>query len=188
MKRKIGSIVAIAVLSIAAMGMQPVAGGVLPGDANLDNQLTGEDVVKLKRVLIGLEDPLEGADLDVNRDGKVSGADVVALKRILVEEGTRYLVRIGEADVVFTGTPEKGWARLDLTDKNDDDVFWNSFWYASEIIDTATSLGYNVVKYQQVMAAEIEVHAGCHIAGPLCPEYDRMDEIDIELWTQDWGL
>ncbi len=51
------------------------------GDVTGDGDVTGTDVVKFKRILLGVDETPLGADLDLNNDGKVTGADIIILKR-----------------------------------------------------------------------------------------------------------
>lgn len=93
---------------------------------------------------------------------------------------------IGKAFVVFDGPKNQGWARLDLTSKNQNDVLDRSGWYAEQIIKEAKRLGYTVNKSQLSMDGEIKFHTGGYIVtGGLD---GHSDPIDIELWTNDWGI
>lgn len=93
-------------------------------------------------------------------------------------------VNIGKAWVDFDGSKNRGVARLDLTDGNVNDVGLKSYWYAGEIIKEAKKRGYTVVKWRWNMAAEISAHAAGYKAG----ERTHCEVIDIELWTQSWGI
>ena len=54
------------------------------GDVDSDLSITGSDVVKLSRYLIGLETEI-GQGADVNRDNSIDGRDLVKLARYMVE-------------------------------------------------------------------------------------------------------
>lgn len=63
-----------------------VAGGSSRGDVNGDGKISTIDIVKVQRIIVGL-DPLTDANLmlaDVNGDGKVSTIDIVKIQRHIV--------------------------------------------------------------------------------------------------------
>lgn len=63
-----------------------VAGGNSRGDVNGDGKISTIDIVKVQRIIVGL-DPLTDANLmlaDVNGDGKVSTIDIVKIQRHIV--------------------------------------------------------------------------------------------------------
>lgn len=64
----------------------PVAGAVYKGDMNGDGRISTVDIVKLQRIIVGL-DELTSDNLargDINGDGKISTIDIVKLQRHIV--------------------------------------------------------------------------------------------------------
>ena len=53
-----------------------------PGDANMDSTVDVLDLVKVKRIILGLDAPTCGAD--ANEDGTVDVLDLVKIKRIIL--------------------------------------------------------------------------------------------------------
>ena len=56
----------------------------LPGDVNGDGNVTGMDILRLKKWLVGMDVTIEEANADVNGDGNVTGMDILRLKKWLV--------------------------------------------------------------------------------------------------------
>jgi hypothetical protein len=56
--------------------------GVVPGDANTDGVIDGRDVIRCKKIILGLEEPTCGAD--ANEDGVIDGRDVIRIKKMIL--------------------------------------------------------------------------------------------------------
>ena len=54
----------------------------IPGDANEDGVVDVLDLVKVKRIILGLDPPTPGAD--ANQDGDINVLDLVTIKRIIL--------------------------------------------------------------------------------------------------------
>jgi len=54
----------------------------IPGDANGDGKIDSGDLMKILRIILGLDDPTCGAD--ANRDGEINVLDFVKVKRIVL--------------------------------------------------------------------------------------------------------
>ena len=54
----------------------------IPGDANMDGAVNVLDLVKVKRIILGLDPPTCGAD--ANQDGNIDVLDLVTIKRIIL--------------------------------------------------------------------------------------------------------
>jgi len=53
-----------------------------PGDANLDGAIDGRDVIRAKKIILGLETHTDSAD--ANGDDVVDGRDVIAIKKMIL--------------------------------------------------------------------------------------------------------
>jgi hypothetical protein len=54
----------------------------LVGDANMDGIIDGRDVIRCKRIILGLEEPYCGAD--ANEDCVIDGRDVIRIKKMVL--------------------------------------------------------------------------------------------------------
>jgi uncharacterized repeat protein (TIGR01451 family) len=54
----------------------------IPGDANMDGIIDGRDVIRAKKIILGLEPPTCGAD--ANGDCLIDGRDVIRIKKIIL--------------------------------------------------------------------------------------------------------
>jgi hypothetical protein len=64
-------------------GFLPIApGACTPGDANEDGIIDGRDVIRCKKIILGLEPGTCGAD--ANLDGVVDGRDVIRIKKMIL--------------------------------------------------------------------------------------------------------
>ena len=64
-------------------GFLPFAPGeCTPGDANQDGDIDGRDVIRCKKIILGLEEETCGAD--ANDDGVVDGRDVIRIKKMIL--------------------------------------------------------------------------------------------------------
>ena len=54
----------------------------IPGDANMDGIIDGRDVIRAKKIILGLEDPTPGAD--ANMDELIDGRDVIRIKKMIL--------------------------------------------------------------------------------------------------------
>lgn len=59
---------------------------VLRGDLNGDGRVSVHDIVRLRRILVGLEPEVPLARGDVNGDGRISVHDLVALRRLILQQ------------------------------------------------------------------------------------------------------
>ena len=55
----------------------------VPGDANGDGQVTGMDLIRLRKYLAGDNVEIDLSNADVNGDGKVTGMDLIRLRKYL---------------------------------------------------------------------------------------------------------
>ena len=58
----------------------------LRGDLNGDGRVSVHDIVRLRRILVGLEPEVPLARGDVNGDGRISVHDLVALRRLILQQ------------------------------------------------------------------------------------------------------
>ena len=58
----------------------------LPGDCNDDGVVDGADLIRLRKVLAGTDDPISLSNADCNGDGVVDGRDLIRLRRFFAEE------------------------------------------------------------------------------------------------------
>ncbi|MEE8372425.1 MAG: S8 family serine peptidase, partial [Dehalococcoidia bacterium] len=54
----------------------------VPGDANMDDIIDGRDVIRAKKIILGLEDETCGAD--AYEDGVIDGRDVIRIKKMIL--------------------------------------------------------------------------------------------------------
>jgi hypothetical protein len=67
-------------------GFLPIAPGeCTPGDATEDGVIDGRDVIRCKKIILGLEDETCGAD--ANEDGVADGRDVIRIKKMMLGIG-----------------------------------------------------------------------------------------------------
>ena len=98
-------------------------------------------------------------------------------------------VLINEAIVKFDGPPDNGVARIEISENNFLDLWYEACDYSDQIILEAKKLDYNILKSQINMAGEIRAHVWMYAlldGFPKVNDGKHSNPIDVELFTGNW--